>query len=212
MRGILINKTVHTGNNLGLVMTAKDLPAPTPQTYTVNVPGRNGLIDMSEFLTGEPTYDNRTLNFKFVGDGSRETVLSLIDTMLAYHGRKITVTTDDYPDWYYEGRATVKYTDKGHYVEFELTVDAYPFRIKKDSIIVQKYPNPEKDVVLTNTGAHRVPVKVTSISNATIAIGTITYNISAGTYTELFYIPAGGITIHISGFGQLTFEYREERI
>ena len=112
MRGITINNDFHTGYDLNMVMTEKILTPPEAQTYEVEIPGRNGFLDMSDYLTGEPTYKNRTLSFSFFGNGSRETVLSLIDRMSSLHGYNMQIEVDDLEGWYFEGRASVSYTDK----------------------------------------------------------------------------------------------------
>lgn len=209
MRGILINKTVHTGNDLNLIMSAKDIPAPTPQTYTVEVPGRNGSLDLSEFLTGEIAYKNRTLTFKFVGDGSRETVLSLIDTMLTYHGQHITVTTDDYTEWYYEGRATVKYTDHGYYVEFELSIDAQPFRYAL-TLKSNTYTNVTNRAVTYNiSGVSIIPTIIVTAETKIVKDG-VTYNFSAGTYEPIeLRLSTGSNVLTLTSTGTITIKYRE---
>lgn len=209
MRGILINNTVHTANDLRLVMTAKDLPAPEVQKYTVAVPGRNGLLDLSEFLTGEPTYNNRTLKFEFLGDGSRETVLALIDAMLTYHGQYITVTVDDFKGWYYTGRADVTYSDKGYYVTFVVTVDAQPFSY---SLTPKSYTFKEctdRVVTLFNVGVSVIPT-VTVETEATIVYGGTTFRLSAGVYEpEELKLKHGDNAFTITSTGAVTIKYRE---
>lgn len=209
MRGILINDTVHTGKDLNLVMTAKDLPAPKTQTYTVAVPGRNGLLDLSEFLTGEPTYENRTLTFKFIGDGSRETVLNLIDVMCAYHGQYLTITTDDYLEWYFTGRAEVAHVDHGYYVEFTLTVDAQPFRYSLNPKVYEFGVCQKVRITLNNEGVSVIPT-ITVEGEATIGKDGVTVHISDGVYEdELIKLAKGDNELTIGTTGKVTFTYRE---
>lgn len=209
MRGILINNTVHTANDLRLVMTGKDLPAPKVQTYAVEVPGRNGLLDLSEFLTGEPTYSNRTLKFEFLGDGSRETVLSLIDVMLSYHGKNITVTTDDFTGWYYTGRADVTYSDKGYYVTFVLTIDAQPFSYSLTPKSYTYTNSTEQVVTLFNAGVSVIPT-VTVDTETTIVYGDTTLRLSAGTYEpEALKLKHGNNNLTITSTGEVNITYRE---
>lgn len=209
MRGILIDNTVHTANDLGLIMTAKDLPPPTVQTYTVEVPGRNGLLDLSEFLTGEPRYSNRKLKFEFLGDGSRETVLSLIDKMLSYHGKKITITTDDFKGWYYTGRAEVAYVDSGYYVTFALTVDAQPFSYALEPKVYTFDAGRAPIATLHNIGVSVIPT-VTVEGEAIIVYGETTLRLSEGVYeTEALKLKSGDNDISIAGEGAVTITYRE---
>lgn len=212
MRGILINDLVHTGNDLDLVMTAKNLPAPKLQSQKIEIPGRNGVLDMSEFLTGEPTYDNRTLTFSFFGNGSRDHVLNLISALLSYHGQYLTITIDDYPDWYYEGRAEITYSDKYHYVEFELVVDAQPFRQKIDKKVYTFSGITNYTITLENEGVSVLPtIEVTG--ETTIVSGGKTYNLSAGKYEpDQLLIPNGLTDWRVTTNGKITISYREAKI
>lgn len=212
MRGILINNLIHTGNDLNLVMTSKSLPAPQVQSQKVEIPGRNGSLDMSEYLTGEPTYDNRTLSFSFFGTGSRDTVLFLIDTMLEYHGRYVTIIVDDINNWFYEGRVEVDYVDKYHYVEFKLTVDAQPFRY---AVNIKKYEYSNvnsKDIFLRNEGTKIIPTIVIT-AETKITYKGMTYTLSAGEYdSETLLIEPGGSTWTVTTTGRITVTYREARL
>lgn len=212
MRGILINDLIHTGNDLGLVMTSKDLPAPTVQSQKIEIPGRNGALDMSEFLTGEPVYDNRTLTFSFFGNGSRDHVLNLITAILSYHGQYLTITIDDYPDWYYEGRAEITYSDKYHYVEFELVVDAQPFRQTIDKKVYTYSNVTNHTITLDNEGVSVLPtIEVTG--ETTIVYNGTTYSLSAGTYEpDQLLLNTGDNNWTVTTTGTITISYREAKI
>ena len=134
MRGIYINGK-HTGDDMGMVMTEKDYGTPTAQTFKVNVPGRNGELDLSEFLTGEVHYNNREMKFKFLADGNRENIKTAISKMLLFHGQSAEIISDDYPDSYYKGRISIVPHDYGSYAEFEMSVDAEPFRTAREKSI-----------------------------------------------------------------------------
>ena len=190
-------------------MTGKSLPTPKPQTYTVEVPGRNGLLDLSEFISGETTYNNRTLTFNFVGDGSRETVLNLIDAMCEYHGQNLIITTDDYLDWYYSGRAEVDYTDHGYYVEFTLTVDAYPFRRAINPKVYTYGVCEDLIITVLNEGQSVIPT-VTVTGEATIVKGYTSVTIEDGVYeSEVFKLSKGENEFTITTNGTITITYRE---
>lgn len=209
MRGILINNDTHTGNDLNLVMTEKNLPPPTVQTYSVDIPGRNGSLDLSEFLTGEVAYSNRQLIFKFIGDGSRETVLNLINTMCLYHGQEIRITTDDYPDWYYIGRAAVTYTDNWNYAEFEISVDALPFRYSINPKVYEFAINGTKELSINIIGQSVIPT-ITVDDETTVVIGDTRLSISAGTYTSTsLKLTKGTNKLTFEGNGNVTMTYRE---
>lgn len=209
MRGILINNAVHTGRDLNLVMTGKSLPPPKAQTYAVEVPGHNGVLDLSEFITGETTYSNRILTFNFVGDGSRETVLNLIERMCEYHGKSIVITTDDYLDWYYSGRAEVDYVDHGYYVEFTLMVDAFPFRLAINPKVYDFGVCEAQTITVLNEGRPVIPT-ISVTGEATIVKNGVTVTISDGTYEdEFFKLIKGDNEFTLTSTGTVTITYRE---
>ena len=64
MRGVLITvgeESFHTGNDLDLVQETKEISNPSVQTYTVQVPGRDGLLNLTKSLTGRVCYNNRKI-------------------------------------------------------------------------------------------------------------------------------------------------------
>ena len=110
MRGITIIKDsnrIHTGDDLDLVQEVKEIDPPTIQSYFVEVPGRNGLLNLTKGLTGDVTYKNRSLKFQYLAIGKREDLLDIADLFNRYHGEIIKIIDDDTPDYYYEGEATV---------------------------------------------------------------------------------------------------------
>ena len=190
-------------------MTAKSIGTPEVQTFETTIPGRHGKLDLSEYLTGEPVYDNRALSFDFVGDGSRENVLSLIDEMLSYHGQYITVTTDDYPYWYYTGRAKVTADDKGHYVTFNISVDAQPFRYAMNPRAYTLSNVTDYSIKLGNYGGSVIPT-ITVTAETTIVKGDTTLTLTEGTYEpESMKLSRGDNSITVTTTGEITITYRE---
>lgn len=123
----------HTWNDWRLVPTAKPtVPTPEPDTKYVDIPGRSGSIDMSEFLTGNISYKDRSGSWEFY----------LVDTdihqdwdeMCSYiseflHGKNLKITLKDDPLYKYEGRVTLsgKNTD-GPIPKITLNYRVGPFK------------------------------------------------------------------------------------
>lgn len=111
----------------GLRVSNFDFPKPAVKTTYVNVPGRNGLIDLSESLTGLPVYENINGTITFIVlKGASFDLQSFVNT---YHGRIMRIYTDEDTTHYYIGRATVtaqtlKY---GRLQTFTLSMNAEPF-------------------------------------------------------------------------------------
>ena len=70
-----------TYTEYGLLLASKSISLPEVRTNMIDVPGRDGLLDASEVLTGEVTYKNRTIVLKLTG----------VDTW-KYKNAKTTVT------------------------------------------------------------------------------------------------------------------------
>ena len=215
MRGITIikdNEKVHTGDDLDLVQTSKDIGMPDIQSYLVEVPGRNGLVNLTKGLTGEVTYQNRTLKFTYVGIGKREDLLEILDQFNNYHGETLEIIDDDTNDYYYTGEATVKSSWSNNILTLELDVNADPFRLAlvadtiKTSLTLSG-----KDLVIANYGVTVAPV-ITVEDHATIKVGSNSYDFGAGTYQGDIKLKTGANTFVVSGSGALTITYREAKI
>lgn len=216
MRGITIikdNIRIHTGNDLDLIQEAKELGNPTPQSYLVEVPGRNGLLNLTKGLTGKVCYNNRPLKFQYLGTGNHDILLDTVDVFNTFHGETIRIIDDDTPDWYYEGEASVETKRDGVLVTITLNVNADPFRQKlKVTNVDTILSTTEKSIVVNNYGVVITPTFIVSDS-AHIAFNSNTYTLSAGAYViEDIELKPGSNTLKVSGSGTLTVQYREAKI
>lgn len=119
----------------GLMPLARPWFAPPPvKTDVVEVPGASGVVDLSEALTGAPVYGNRTGEWNFLVDRTKnkkawnETYSDIMNTI---HGRSLKVSLEDEQDWYYEGRFSVSsytsYTD-GSGQGYTISYDVGPYK------------------------------------------------------------------------------------
>ena len=76
------------------------------KTTYVDIPGADGQIDMSEVLSGYPTYKNREGSLEFiVANGWRKNWATGFSQFANWlHGRVLRVILDDDPEYFYEGR------------------------------------------------------------------------------------------------------------
>ena len=215
MRGIAIifnNERVHTGDDLDLVQEKKETGKPTIQTFTAQVPGRDGLLNLTRSLTGKVNYYNRPLSFQYFGDGTREQLLDLDAYFSRFHGQTIRIIDDDYPDYYYEGEASVKTSLNRNYITIVLEVDAQPFRLKLSPTTHTREINGEATVYLNNENIEAIPV-ITTTGDIEIVFNGVTTNLSAGSYTiENFVLQSGVNIVRISGTATVTIEYQEGAI
>lgn len=81
---------------------------PAQKVKTLDIPGGDGLIDLSEALTGYPVFQNRTGSFEFVVmNDFKPWHIAYSDIMDYLHGQKLHAVLEDDPDYFYEGRFTV---------------------------------------------------------------------------------------------------------
>ena len=61
------NGSKNTWTDWMLIPTSRPVANPPEmKTHYVDIPGRNGTIDLSTFLTGEPSYENRVGTWEFI--------------------------------------------------------------------------------------------------------------------------------------------------
>lgn len=112
------------------------LEPPEPKTYTVDIPGGNGVIDLTEALTGDVAYKNRKQEFMFavIDVKNFEKVKTEVSNFL--HGRAFDYTMTMDPGYTYHGRFFVDSYSHEAYAngllgQFKITVDANPYKLKE---------------------------------------------------------------------------------
>lgn len=120
----------HTYRDWGLEWLGYTITSPAPKTKLIEVPGRNGAIDLSESLTGGVCYNNRTLNLQFTNSQDYESWHSKYSEIANYcHGKKLKIILDTDPHYYYYGRLTLdELQDNNTMGQLNFSVDADPFK------------------------------------------------------------------------------------
>lgn len=81
---------------------------PAVKTFLVDVPGANGSLDLTEALTGYPTYGDRRGTFSFIYIGERSEWYRVYNRIMEdLNGKAADVVIDNDPENYYTGRLTV---------------------------------------------------------------------------------------------------------
>lgn len=84
------------------------MPAPEPKTYTVDVPGGNGCIDLTEALTGDVAYKNRDAELVLAVPHPENWERSKSQIYSFLHGRQLPFTLGVDPGYTYTGRFSVE--------------------------------------------------------------------------------------------------------
>ena len=200
----------HSYDDFSLILTSKTIGTPTPKTEIIDIPGGDGVLDLTEFF-GETKYNNRKLEFVFSTQymAPRNFLELYSSVMELLHGKKMQVILDDESDVFYYGRVTVeKWISKKGIGTIEIEVDAEPY---KNEIGVSSYQaNVKSNATLSIINAKK-PVVPTITSNAEFLISFGGFNevYSAGTFTipEL-ELKEGINQVYVEGTGSITFTYR----
>ena len=192
-------------------------PAEYQENY-VEVPGRNGALDLSTALTdGEPRYNSRTLEATLErSDGTRLDREAAIDMMINWlDGWKMDIFLPDDELHYITGRVHVakEYNDPAHAsVTITATVDPWRYNINETAVHLTAAAE-EKTALLTNQG-RRTVVPILEITGDSpqvlLTVGTASWSLSTGTYQlPDLVVRQGGTEIKYQGSGELFFRYRE---
>lgn len=100
---------MHTWEDWFLIPTSRPtMSMPGAQNKFVEIPGMNGSYDISDYLTPDVTYTDRSGSFEFVVDNDHADWLTIYRSIAAYlHGQRLRMILTDDLEWYYEGRFTL---------------------------------------------------------------------------------------------------------
>lgn len=212
-RFILFDK-YNTAYDWGLLLTAKAVTDPAPKTNYQKLDGVSGSLDLSEALTGEVTYDDRTLAASFsLSDGTKQERDAMLRKIVAaLHGRKVNIIEPDDPEHYLVGRVSIKgFTNSPAYATLDIEATCEPWRYAVNEserrVVVR---NNSTDVVICNTGTKTVCPVITVTGTVSITDNGVTTELSEGSYkiTDI-RLKTGANVISVAGRGVVTFTYRE---
>lgn len=205
----------HTFHDWGLVLTDKSIPDPEPKTNYIQLDGVSGSLDLTEALTGEVAYNDRTIAATFSAScgtyQQREAVRRQIAA--AIHGRKVQIIEPDDPEHYFLGRVTIKDgTRHASYSTFTLEAVCEPWRYARAESVRQvevTAGNPQ-DVVIENTGVKTVCPDIQVEGAVTLTYEGGTVDLTTGAYKVAdIKLRYGANVVGVSGTGTVTFTYRE---
>lgn len=211
------------------------IPSPIPvfaipevNEKSIEIPGCNGLIDLTEILTGYTTYKNRTGSFTFYVANGYENWPNRFSEISNYlHGQYMRAILEDDPDYYYIGRfaveewspgashsmITIKYSVAPFKKPVQSTADDWewdPFDFENDVInSVHDLVVDGSATVVINGGYDRSEMTITSSANMSLSYEGVSYTVQSGTHVlkDLILLP-GENTLIFTGNGTITIDYR----
>ena len=125
------NKSFHTHDTWGLFIINTDCIG-NPEQYTnyVTIPGRNGQLDLSDTLTGRPTYIKRQLKIEVAGNRPKvswDLIISYFRNQI--NGRVCRIVFDNDQEHYWRGRVHVDdFSSALRLGRFTINVEAEPYK------------------------------------------------------------------------------------
>ena len=212
MKGIMFGN-YHTWRDFQLILSSKTIGTPSPKTETIDIPGGDGVLDLTEFF-GETKYSNRNHSFAFSSMVTPSEFMAQFSRVQnALHGRKLPIILDDDPEWYYMGRISVSEWKADRNIGM-LTIDCDcdPYKYQISPTVITRAISGTSTIILENSRKRVVPeVKVTSGSGLSITYGSGNlWNLSSGSYLlpELELVE-GDNTVTVSGTGTIVFTYTQ---
>lgn len=137
MKGIKFGEK-HSYNDLGLILSSKEIGSPEVKTYEIDVPYRDGKIDVTEKTTGQVSYNNRPLKFTFSCIDAMNTWSEKYSKLLnMFHGQKMRVICDDDAGFYYLARLKVNQWESDKTIgKIVIEGDAEPYKYDINSSTV----------------------------------------------------------------------------
>ena len=215
MEGIKVMKGVKFGayrsdTDLGLVLYSKKISPPIVRKVTVEVPGRDGNLDITEALTGRVMYEDRTISFVFRVPNPKEKWASVYSGVLnKIHGRKMDIVLDDDPDYIYTGRVSIDdFATNRTLSEIAVTCTVNPKKTYKTPVKKSISVSGTKALTVINAGVPIVP-EITADKAMDVAFNGKSYHLSPGK-NKVFDIllPEGDSKLSFSGNGNITVEFK----
>ena len=207
-----------TYTEYGLLLASKSISLPEVRTNMIDVPGRDGLLDASEVLTGEVTYKNRTITLKLTGVDTvsgKKWPATISDFCNKVHGKRVKITFPEDTAHFYSGRCSVGQVKLVKMMQtIPVTVDCDPWKYKNSKTTVSRddLSTAYKQLSLPNECRPVIPT-ITVAQDTTLLWGSSTINISAGDHIlPDIRLASGSNTLKAkvaSGTGSITVTYQE---
>lgn len=186
------------------VLTGFDKSSPSVRVKTIAVPGRDGLIDATDALTGYPTYDNRIVTINMTIYGTQSECDEKVSLLLSKcHGQRRNIHCDWMPGYHFTGRMNVSISDDAKtIVKVSIKCDCDPY-IYKDALTEKTIST--GSVNLTSVMPTNITIQATSQVKLTRSEEELTFSIGEHTITYPKLYGSETWTI-IQGTGKIKYQ------
>lgn len=123
----------HSYDDWGIYLADNKKDFPAPRRVTVDVPFRNGLLDVTSSLSRRVFYESRQLSFDFIV-ANNDRPWSVLQSEISgdIHGQSLHIVTDMDPDWYWLAYNCILETPdrEDDLYKFTITCECYPYKMQ----------------------------------------------------------------------------------
>lgn len=212
---ITANETTYDSKDyFGLAIENTDcIGAPVRSTENmVQVPGRDGLLDMTDVVFGGEYFVSREIKIKFGGIQNAEDWDSVISSFRnLFEGRTVKVEFATIPGWYFIGRCEIKdFKHKRALGTFTFSIPQADPYMYKDCSVTKTASSSGVTASIDITRKTVVPVITAANDNTKIIKDGETYTFNAGTSSDPeLRLAQGTNTLTIKGSGSVTIAYKD---
>lgn len=206
---------VHSYRHLNLIQQQVEVDPAEPKLNLIDIPGADGLKDLSEQPAGRVVYNNRAVVWTFaLYPEDLDWYAKQRQVSNALNGRLCRITLDDNPRYYLIGRLTVKKYNRDKTLR-QITVEAtcLPYLLRQaETVRVESLTTAARTLSFQNEFKPAVP-KITVTAQTTIVWKGNTFTLNQGAHRILdIEFSAGANTLTaktVSGSGTITIAYQE---
>lgn len=205
----IIFGTVHSYEDLNLILSKVNITPAFPKTVFVDIPGGDGSVDLTEAL-GEVKFQDRTHEFTFTVLPTDDFEVKKRAVSNLVNGAKMKITYTKDPNYYWLGRCSVdEYESDRNIHQIVVKAVVAPYKYKQSVTEVTFPAGTSVQKVLTNGRKSVVPI-ITTTADATIVFKGNTYQLSVES-TKLLNImfTHGENTVTVTSAQPVKFSYQE---
>lgn len=204
---------IHSYEDLHLILLPFAPTPATPKTSFLEVPGRDGTLDLTE-ANGGVKYNDRVFAFTFVvAPGDTMTFDERVTAVSnAINGVRCNIILDRDPAYYWVGRCEVsKLTRSRSSTKIVVKATVQPYKLKRGKTVSDHYGSVDSSINITlhNEKMPSVP-QISVFNDSTVTFKGMTYELKEGT-NRIFDIclTEGENNLVVSGASKVQFSWQE---
>lgn len=205
---------------------------PMLKSKYIDIPGLNGVLDISELFPGRPVFASRKGSLEFIVPPDHLSwEMAYSNIQLSLHGKLLRAVLEDDPEYFYEGRFAIKDWAPGKNFS-TITIDYNVFPYKKavvgsmeqwlwdpfnfetgvipDYLTVDMVVSGVDSLSVELIGSPQIVVpKFTASAPLSVKYNAVSYSLPTGvSYVPEIALGPGTHTLLFSGTGTITIDYR----